>query len=248
MIRTWPHLRDLACGPRLKLAIFQNREVDAADRHPCEVDADVPVHGGGVRRVGQMPTLLTLNLIDIGYRVAEATIRISFDSRDLATFPPKISVTDIVIVGNTDRRAIANDVAKLQAELNPAGRVFRVAIGLVATKEEYIGIVRAKVVDDLSAWANGTARVAAQVRDHDHFFLHWIAANQSLEHRLLSVAHAVGNILRTIPTFDAKMCIPAGIKHLGFRDFFPFITPLFQFKPRRPILPRLQGKELRAHL
>ena len=49
----------------------------------------------------------------------------------------------VVIVGNADRRPVADDVAELQAELDPAGRVLGVAIGLVAGEEEQVGILRA---------------------------------------------------------------------------------------------------------
>ena len=52
-------------------------------------------------------------------------------------------MADVVVVGNRDRRPVANHVAELQAELDPAGRVLGVAVGLVAGEEQQVGILRA---------------------------------------------------------------------------------------------------------
>ncbi len=74
-----PHLRKLAGGAGLELSVFQNGEIDAADDHPCEVDADVAVDGRGIGRIRQMPTLLPLHLIHIRDGIAIASVGIAFD-------------------------------------------------------------------------------------------------------------------------------------------------------------------------
>ena len=51
-------------------------------------------------------------------------------------------MADVVVVGDGDRRPVAHDVAELQAELDPAGGVLGVAIGLVAGEEQQVGILR----------------------------------------------------------------------------------------------------------
>ncbi len=48
----------------------------------------------------------------------------------------------------TEIVTLQDQLAKLQAELNPAGRVFGVPIGLVACKKEQIGILQPEIVDD----------------------------------------------------------------------------------------------------
>ena len=195
-----------------------------------------------------MPALLTLHLVHIGHGVTIAAVRIAADLGLATRLAPQIAVTDVVIVGNAHRRAVADDVAKLQAELDPSRRVLRVAIRLITTEKQHVRVLRPQVVDDLGARPDRAAGVAAHVRDHDLILLHRIATDEALKHRLLAVAHAVGHVLRAIPALHAEMRVPARIMHLALRDFLPLAVLLLHFESRHTLLARLQREKLRAHL
>ena len=100
---------------------------------------------------------------------------------------------------------VADDVAELQAELDPAGGVLGVAVGLVAGEEEQVGVLPLEVLDDLGPQAGGAAGVARHVGDDDLLLVRRVAADEALEHRLLAVSHAVGHVPGVVP-FSMRKC------------------------------------------
>ena len=128
-----------------------------------------------------MPALLTLHLVDIVDGVTEPAIGVSRDVRLRAGLAPEVAVPDIVVVGNADGGPVPDDVPELESELDPAGGVLGVAVGLVASKEKDIGILRPKVFEDFRARPCGPAGVAAHVGHDDHILFHRIPTDQSLE-------------------------------------------------------------------
>ena len=58
---------------------------------------------------------------------------------------------------------------------------------------------------------------------------------------LLAMAHAIRDVLPVVPILDSKMNVPARIMHVGTCNFCPS-SRAHKFKPRDPLLVRLQGK------
>ena len=70
-------------------------------------------------------------------------------------------MADVVVVGDRDRGPVADDVAELEAELDPAGGVLGMAVGLVAGEEQQVGVLALEVLDDLGPHA----RVRLELHD-----------------------------------------------------------------------------------
>ncbi len=247
MIGPRPHLRDLARRTRFEFAVFEHGEVDATKTQPSEVDGDAALDRPGINRVRQVPGLLALHQVDVLDRVMIAAVGAPWQGRALAVFTPQVAVAHIVIVGNGDRGPITDDFAKLQAELDPARRVLRVAVGLVAGKEQQVGILPLQVLGNLGPLASRAARVAGHVRDDDLVLVDRIAANPALERRYFAVPDPVPHVLRCVPGLEAKMRVPAWIEHFGPCNFGPVVVAP-QFQTRDAFLARLEGEELRGHL
>ena len=149
--------RNLTHGSGLELTILEDGEIDATDLEAGVVDADAPLDGSRIIRIRQVPRLLTLDHVHVSDRVEIAAVSHAGDGGQLATLTPEVGVADVMVVRNTNRRAILHHVAKLQTELNPAGGVLGVAIGLVAGEEQEIRILTDQVIQDLWSGARRAA-------------------------------------------------------------------------------------------
>ena len=247
VIRSRSHHGNLPERTGLKLAIFENGKVDAADSQACEVNRNAAFHGRWIDRIGQVPGLLALHLVHIIHRIKEASVSAIFAEALLAAFAPKIGLAHVVVIGKANRWPVPHHIAELQSELNPTGGVFGVAIGLVAGEEQQVGILRLQMLDDLRPQAASAAGVAAHAGDHDHVLFNGIAADETFKHCPLAVTHTIGDVLRAIPTFHAEVCVPARIINLACRDFLPLAVAI-HFEPSRPLLAGLKREKLRTHL
>ena len=131
--------------------------------------------------IGQMPGLTTLHHVDVFGGIEVTAARSGGVGGLLAVLAPDIRLSDIVIVGNGDHRAILQHVAKLNSKLQPAIGVLGVVIRLVAGKEQQIGIELDQVFDHLRPWPGRPGAVAGEVADHDDFFVDRILANQPVK-------------------------------------------------------------------
>ena len=233
------HLGDRPKGTGLELAIFQDRAVEATHHEPCKEHADALGHGGGIDRIGQVPGLLPLHHVDVGGRVEVAAVGAVFPLGLTAAGAPEVGMADVVVVGDRDGGPVADHVAKLQAELEPADRVLRVAVGLVAGEEEQVGIGLPEALHQFGPRPRRARRVARHHGDRDPGLVGRVAANCSLEHRLCPVPHAVGMVAGRIPALDAEVGVPAGIEHGGAGNLNPLLSSL----DLEPGLPRLAGQE-----
>ena len=157
MVGAWAHLRDLASRPALELAILQHGKVNPTDRDSREVNADAAIHRRWIRGVRQMPRLLALHLVDILHRKLVPPIGAAREGRVFTALTPHVTVTDVVVVRDADRGPVADDIAKLQTKLDPPGGVLSVAVGLVATEKQQVGILPPEVGDNLRSTAGGVA-------------------------------------------------------------------------------------------
>ena len=151
MIGTWPHFWNLAGRAGLELAILQNGKVHAANIQAREVHANAAIDRLGIRWIGQTRCLLTLHLIHILHRKLVTAIRIAGDSRPLAAFAPHVPVTHIMVVWDTDRRAVSDYVAVLHAKLNPTCGVLGVTVMLITPEEQQVRIVVSNILNNLLA-------------------------------------------------------------------------------------------------
>ena len=127
--------RNLAHGGGLELTILEDGKIHAADLEAGVEDADAPLDRSRIKRIRQMPRLLTLDHVHIGDRIEVAAVSHAGDGGQLTTLAPEVGVADVMVVRNTNRRAILHHVTELQTELDPTRGVLGVAIGLV-TREE----------------------------------------------------------------------------------------------------------------
>ena len=98
MVGPWPHLRDFARWAALKFAILQHSEVHTADGDAREINADVAIHGRGIRAVRQMPRLLALHLVDVLHWKLVAPVGATREGRVFAALTPDVAMADIVVV------------------------------------------------------------------------------------------------------------------------------------------------------
>ena len=245
MVGTRPHVGDRPERSGLELPILQDRTVEATHHEPCEEHADALGHGGGIDGIGQVPGLLPLHHVDVGCWVEVAAVGAVFPLGLAAAGAPEICMADVVVVGDRDGGPVADHVAKLQAELDPADRVLRVAVGLVAGEEEQVGIGLAQALHQFGPRPRRARRVARHHGDRDPGLVGRIAADESLEHRLRAVPHAVGMVAGRIPTLDAEVGVPAGIEHGGAGDLDPVVAPL-DLEPGLTRLFRRERKKLRG--
>ncbi len=137
-----------ACGAGFEFAVFQDGKVDVAPIQIGEIDADPLADVTRVDGVWQMAGLCAFHLFNIDSRLGVTTVRRSAQRGDLSAFAPDVRLANIVIVRQTYRGAIFDDVAKIPAELEPGGIVAVVVVDLISRKEEYIRIDSIDVVDD----------------------------------------------------------------------------------------------------
>ena len=130
------HLRDFAERAALELAIFENGKVHSANPQAGKIHRDAALDGRGIDGIGQVPGLLALHLVHVVHGVEVAPVGAIGSQTLLAVLAPEIAVAHIVIVRDADARTVAQDVAELQAELDPADRVLGVAVGLVPGEEK----------------------------------------------------------------------------------------------------------------
>ena len=137
MVRTWPHLWDRAKRAGFKFPIFQNSETDASHVELGVVNADALFDWGRVERVGEIPRLLALNHFDERRWVHISAVgRAALSCGFCPTFTPEVAVTDVMVVGDTNRRAIFHQVLELHTELEPTKGGFVVHVVLVTGKEK----------------------------------------------------------------------------------------------------------------
>ncbi len=215
------HRRDGAHRTRLELAILEDREVDAADAQPREIHADALADRRGIDRVRQVPALRALHHVHVGRREEVAAVRAAAVRRVAPFFTPQVRVSDVVVVRDADRRAILDDLAILEAELDPAGRVLGVVIRLIAREEEQIRILTQQPLHDFRPRALGSRRVASQVGDDDLVLVQRITTDGAVERRLVPMPHPVRHRLRCIPAFDPEVGAPARISNRRAGDFRP---------------------------
>ena len=146
-------LGNRALGTGLELAVFEDREIQATEHQPREVDRDPLLHRRGIDGVGQVPGLLPLHHVHVRRRIVVAAVGAGLLQGTLSPGAPEIRMAHIVVVGDRDNRPVAEHIAELEPELDPAHGVLRVAIGLIAREEQQVGIENPEVRDQLIAWA-----------------------------------------------------------------------------------------------
>ena len=240
-------LRDRALGAGLELPVFEDREIEAAEHQPGEIDRDPLLHRCGIDGVGQVPGLLPLHHVHVGRRIVVPAVGAGLFERAFAVRAPKVRVAHVVVVGDRDRGPIAEDVAELQAELDPAHGVLRVAVGLVAREKQEIGIENPEIRDQLIPRAGRARRVAGEHGDADPLVVGRIAADRAGERGLPTVADSVGHRPRRVPVGDAEVDVPAGIEHGGPVHLLPAGAAI-DLQPRLQRLARPQRKQLGGEL
>ena len=242
-----PECGDRSLGAGLELPVFEDREVEPAEHEPREIDRDPLLHRRGVDRVGQMPGLLPLHHVHVGSRIIKPAVGAGLLQGPLAVGAPEVGMAHVVVVGDRHGRPITEHVAELQAELDPADGVLRVAVGLVAGEKEEIGIEDLQVCHQLVPRARCARRVAGEHRHAEPLFLGGIAADSAGELGGVAVPHAVGHRHGGIPAGDAEVGVPARIKHRGPGHLFPAAAAI-HLEAGLHRLSRLEGKELRGEL
>ena len=203
--------------------------------------------GLGVRRVGQVPRLLPLDHVHVGRGVEIPAVGAVGSIAPLAVLAPNVRVADVVVVRDRDRGAVPDQVAELQAELDPASGVFSVPIGLVTGEEQQVRVLGEQVLDDLRPTARGAAGVARHVRHHNRVLLGRVTADRTLERGRLAVPHAVLDALRGVPLPDAKVGAPAGVLDRRLPQLDP--PPVaFHFQPGLARFVRPERVELGGQL
>jgi len=149
------HFRDGALRAGFEFAVFEDREGNAGVGQVGEIDANSALDRLGIDGVGEVPGLLALDHVDVSGCVVIATAGAGGVGRLDAFFTPEVGLADVVIIGNGDGGAVTHDVAELHPELEPARGVLGVMVGLVARKEEDVGILRDEVFDNQRAGAGG---------------------------------------------------------------------------------------------
>ena len=173
-----------------------------------------------------MPRLLALDHIYIGHWEHITAVGIARRGRELAILAPEIRVTDIMVVRDTNRRAILHDLAKLETKFNPAGGMLGMAIGLVAREEEEVGILPEEVIQNLGSRTRSPTGVTRHVRDDDRILGEGIATHQAFEGRGGAVANAVSDRLRTIPARYTEVGAPTWKLHDGLGGLDPLAVAL----------------------
>ena len=147
----------------------------------------------------------------------------------LSVFSPEVRLTDIVVIWNRDGGTIFHDVTKAQSELNPAGGVLGVMIGLISGEEEKVRVLLNQVRKNGGARSLGPAGVAGEIADDDDILVDRILANEPFKHRVLSMTNSIGNVFGVVPAFDAEVGTPSGIENFLSRRFFPGVA-IFELK------------------
>ncbi len=150
-----------------------------------------------------------------------ATVVAGLGFGDLAALAPEVALADVVVIGNGDARALAEDVAEGEAELEPGGSVLFVVVGLVAGKEDKVGILVVDVADIFGAQAAVLVRVAGKGGDDDFLLGPRVFADESLEGGFLTVEKPVFDIFGVIPVGDAEAGGPTEVVDLLACDFGP---------------------------
>ena len=88
-----------------------------------------------------MPGLLALDHVHISWRIEIAASGASGRGCLNPLFAPEVGLADVVIIWDGDGGPVSHDIAELHPELEPAGGVLGVVVGLIAGEEEDIGIV-----------------------------------------------------------------------------------------------------------
>ena len=154
-------------------------------------------------------------------------------------------MADVVIVRDANRRAIANDIAVLQAKLNPAGGVLGVPVVLVATEKQQVGVEPPEIPDDLITRPGRATGVARKVCHHNLVAVYGITTDEPFEFRLLAVAHPVLHVIGVVPVFNPKMSVPSRIMHFRPGRHTPFfLTGQHEFQSCLALFAGLEGEEL----
>ncbi len=245
VVRTGAHFWDGAFGAGFKFPVFDDGEGDAGVGEIGEVDVDAVFDGLWVDGIWEVPSLLALNHVDVFGSVEISTAGSGGGGGFDAFFTPEVCLADVVIVRDGDGGAVTHDVAELHAELEPAGGVLGVVVGLVAGEEENVGILRDEVLDDEGAGAGGAGGIAGEVANDDGVFIGGFAADLSFEGGLFGVAEAVGEVLGGVPIVETEVGGPAGVDDVFFGNFFPLVT-VFDFEADFLDFVRFEGEELSA--
>ncbi len=135
-----------------------------------------------------------------------------------------------MVIRNGDGRSVTDDIAKLQAKLDPARGVLRVTVRLVAGKEQQIWILSFQVVDNLRSQPRRATGITRHIGDDDDILCDGILANQTFESRPFAVSHTIRHVLAVVPVVDPKVRTPTRIENGLFRDLFP-LAVLLELKP-----------------
>ena len=119
VVGAWALSWDQAHWSGFEFAIFEDGETDAPKRQVCVIGADAALNGCRIVGIRQMPSLGALHGFDIGCRHDVAAVGAAPVGRHLSGFSPEVGLTDIVIIRNGDRRAVACDVTEIMAKAQP---------------------------------------------------------------------------------------------------------------------------------
>ncbi len=99
----------------------------------------------------------------------------------LPALAPQVSLTDIVVVGDRDAGAVAENFPERETEFEPRCGVLLVVVGLVACEEDKIRILVVDVADILRAQVAVAVGIAVQRCDGDLVFGVRVLADEPLE-------------------------------------------------------------------
>ena len=108
--------------------------------------------------VGEVAGLGSLDFLDVDSRLPVTTVGIAAKRRDLSAFTPPIGLPHVMVIGQTDSRAVFDNVTKVTSKLQPRRVVSIVVVNLVAGKEQHVGVDFFDIVDQVLAGDVATMR------------------------------------------------------------------------------------------
>ena len=66
-----------------------------------------------------MACLSTFNFLDIDSRLGVATVCSATERRNLSAFSPQIGLADVMVIRQTNRRKVFDDLTKIASEFQP---------------------------------------------------------------------------------------------------------------------------------
>ena len=148
MVGARSHFWDRSFWTSFKLAVFKDRERDASVGEVCKIDADITFDGLWVNRVGEMPSLLALDHVDVFGCVEISTAWSGRISGLDTALTPEVGLADVMIIRDRNGWTVPHNITELHAKLKPARGVLSVVVSLVAREEEKVGILRDEILND----------------------------------------------------------------------------------------------------